>query len=203
MTTAATARPATRADLAGMADSLAHAFQDDPVMTWLFGDTAPRPMSYLRPFFTKAGARHLRHQQVFTLEGTPGAAYWNPPGHWRTTPLDIARMAPVLLRGLGARTLKALQGLGRMEAAHGQHPDHYYLAVLGTRPDRQGEGLGTALLAPVLDRCDAEGIGAYLESSKEANIPFYRRHGFEVVGEVSFPSGPTVWPMWRDPRAHE
>ena len=31
-------------------------------------------------------------------------------------------------------------------------------------------------------------------------IPFYRRHGFEVAGEVQFPSGPTIWPMWRDPQ---
>lgn len=201
--TTATARPATTADIAGMADSLAHAFHDDPVMTWLFGDTAPRPVRYLRPFFAREGARHLRHHEVFTIDGTPGAAYWDPPGHWRTAPLDILRMAPLIVRGMGTRTLKALQGLGRMEAAHGQHPDHYYLAVLGTRPDRQGEGLGSALLAPVLGRCDAAGIGAYLESSKEANIPFYRRHGFEVVGEVHFPSGPTLWPMWRDPRAPE
>lgn len=98
MTTAAAARPATSADIAGMADSLAHAFHDDPVMTWLFGDTASRPVRYLRPFFAKEGARHLRHQEVFTIDGTPGAAYWDPPGHWRTAPRDILRMAPLLVR---------------------------------------------------------------------------------------------------------
>lgn len=200
MTTGAAVRLATSRDVEGMAEALSLAFHDDPVMQWLFGDEAPRPMRYSRPFFAHEAVRHLRHDHVFTIDGTPGAAYWDPPGHWRTSPKDILRMAPLMVRGIGTRTRKALRGLGRLEAAHAQHPDHYYLAVLGTRPDRQGAGLASALLAPVLDRCDAEGIGAYLESSKEANIPFYRRHGFEVAGEVGFPSGPRLWPMWRDPR---
>jgi ribosomal protein S18 acetylase RimI-like enzyme len=195
-----TARPATSADIDGMAESLALAFHDDPLIQWLFGDEPPRPMRYSRQFFAREGARHLRHHEVYTLDGTPGAAYWDPPGQWKTKPLDILRMSPLLLRGIRGRTLNALRGLGRMEAAHAKHPDHYYLAVLGTRPDRQGGGLGSALLAPVLRRCDTDGVGAYLESSKEANIPFYRRHGFEVVEEVAFPSGPTIWPMWRDPQ---
>ena len=203
MTNGTAARPATRQDLDGMAESLSLAFHDDPVMQWLFGDEPPRPVRYLRPFFATEGARHLRHEQVFTLDGTPGAAYWEPPGHWKTSPIDILRLSPLMVRGMGSRTLRALRGLGRMEAAHAKHPEHYYLAVLGTRPDRQGAGLGSALLAPVLERCDTEGVGAYLESSKESNIPFYRRHGFEVVGEVQFPSGPTIWPMWRDPRPPE
>jgi ribosomal protein S18 acetylase RimI-like enzyme len=200
MTTGAAVRLATSDDLDGMADALALAFHDDPVMCWLFGDQAPRPMRYSRPFFAPEGARHLRTHQVFTIDGTPGAAYWDPPGHWKTSPKDILRQAPLMLRGLGGRTVNALRGLSRMEAVHAEHPEHYYLAVLGTRPDRQGSGLGSALMAPVLDRCDADGVGAYLESSKESNIPFYRRHGFEVVGEVQFPSGPKLWPMWRDPR---
>jgi GNAT superfamily N-acetyltransferase len=193
-------RRATAHDVDGMAEALSLAFHDDPVMQWLFGAAAPRPMRYTRPFFASEGARHLHHAEVYTLDGTPGAAYWDPPGHWKTRPRDILRMAPLMLRGMGPRTINALRGLGRMEAAHAAHPDHYYLAVLGTRPDRQGEGLGTALMAPVLERCDVEGVGAYLESSKESNIPFYRRHGFEVVGEVDFPSGPRLWPMWREPR---
>lgn len=203
MTSGASARPAVTADLEGMAEALALAFHDDPVFQWLFGADASRAQRYSRSFFHHEGARHLRYEHVLTVDGTPAAAYWDPPGHWKTSMLDLARLAPLMVRGMGSRLTKALRGLSRMEAAHAKHPEHYYLAVLGTRPDRQGAGLGSALLAPVLGRCDVEGIGAYLESSKPENIPFYRRHGFEVVGEVEFPSGPTVWPMWRDPRPLE
>ncbi|MGH2912475.1 MAG: GNAT family N-acetyltransferase, partial [Solirubrobacteraceae bacterium] len=75
-----------------------------------------------------------------------------------------------------------------------------YLAVLGTEPDMQGQGLGSAVLEPVLRQCDNDGVAAYLESSKERNIAFYARHGFRVTGEIRLPRGPTMWPMWRDPR---
>ena len=61
--------------------------------------------------------------------------------------------------------------------------------------------IGSALLTPILQQCDRETTPAYLESSKESNIPFYRRHGFEVTGTVDLPGGgPRVWPMWRDPQ---
>ncbi len=200
MGTSTLVRLATPVDVDGMADALARAFQDDPVMRWLFGEAPPRPMRYTKPFFAHEGRRHLKHEVVYTADGHPGAAYWDPPGHWKTSTLGMITLAPVMIRGIGLRTVKALQGLTRMEKAHADHPEHYYLAVLGTRPDHQGQGVGSALMAPVLATCDEEGLGAYLESSKESNIPFYRRHGFEVVGEVTFPSGPTIWPMWRDPR---
>jgi GNAT superfamily N-acetyltransferase len=72
---------------------------------------------------------------------------------------------------------------------------------LGTDPAAQGQGVGAALLAPILARCDAEGIPAYLESSKDRNVPYYQRFGFEVTGEIQLRGGPKVWPMWRTPQA--
>jgi ribosomal protein S18 acetylase RimI-like enzyme len=194
------ARLATESDVPGMAASLALAFQDDPIQRWLFGDEPSRVLRYSEPFFASEAKRHLGHGHVYTVDGTPGAAVWDPPGLWKTRIGEVIHLAPLMIRGMRLRTINAVRGFGRIEKAHAGRPPHYYLAMLGTRPDRQGEGLGSACMVPVLARCDEEGLGAYLESSKEANIPYYRRHGFEVVGEVDFPSGPRLWPMWRDPR---
>jgi hypothetical protein len=41
---------------------------------------------------------------------------------------------------------------------------------------------------------------AYLEASSPRNIPFYRKHGFQVIVEFAFgPGGPPLAAMWRSP----
>ena len=51
---------------------------------------------------------------------------------------------------------------------------------------------------------DAQGLPAYLESSSPANVPLYRRHGFEVVEVLkATPDAPEMWAMWREARAPE
>src|SRR5213078_4575676 len=75
-------------------------------------------------------------------------------------------------------------------------PDRWRMTAreaLGTDPPRQGEGIGSALLAPVLELCDRDHVPAYLESSKEQNVAFYSRHGFRVTDELHLPKGPPVW----------
>ena len=94
-------------------------------------------------------------------------------------------MLPVLPY-VAANLRTTLRLLSLVEAKH-PHEPHWYLASLGTAVDQQGKGMGGALMRPVLEHCDAEGIPCYLESSKERNLPFYRRHGFEVVEEVPLP----------------
>ena len=73
-----------------------------------------------------------------------------------------------------------LRLLALVESKH-PHEPHWYLATLGTAVDGRARAWAARCMRPVLEHCDAEGMPCYLESSKERNVPFYRRHGFEVV----------------------
>jgi GNAT superfamily N-acetyltransferase len=73
---------------------------------------------------------------------------------------------------------------------------HYYLGAVGTRPDRQRQGLATAVLAPVLERAAGENAPVFLETSDRTNVELYERLGFSVTGEIDVPNGgPHVWAM--------
>jgi ribosomal protein S18 acetylase RimI-like enzyme len=152
--------------------------------------------------FNTIRLRQLRpHDEIWTTDTLGCAALWAPPEHWKTTPREDLQIGRVLAHPRLMWRLPLLTvGFGGMEKAHPHTPPHWYLAVLGTEPDMQGQGLGSAVLAPVLEQCDNDGVAAYLESSKETNIAFYGRHGFRVTGEIQLPRGPKMWQMWRDPR---
>jgi GNAT superfamily N-acetyltransferase len=179
---------------------LARAFADDPVSAHLIPGPRRRPGG-LRAFFSiQMRQEVLPFGGAFTTDDLAGAALWVPPGR-PPTPMRSAALAllPVVPYVAGRHLGRTVAGLVQIASLRPREP-HWYLATLGTDPSRQRQGVGSALLAPVLARCDAEGARAYLESSKEANLPFYRRHGFEVSGQVRLAGGPTVWTMWREPR---
>lgn len=90
---------------------------------------------------------------------------------------------------------EALKRCGHFMELVSRHPErlvqapHWYLLIPGVEPERQGQSIGSALITPDLARADAEGLPCYLETAKERNVMFYRRHGFEVRDEENIPGG--------------
>ncbi len=193
-------RRATIEDVPALAGMLARAFLDDPVASWAWRPDALRQKALER--FQAIRLRQLLvGEEVWTMPALGCAALWAPPGRWRSTLREDAMLTPCFAhpRLIGRMPLVAAGWMG-LERKHPRRPQHYYLAVLGTDPAAQGIGLGSAVLRPVLDRCDSDGVGAFLESSKERNIDFYARHGFRVMEEIRLLRGPSMWKMWREPR---
>jgi ribosomal protein S18 acetylase RimI-like enzyme len=186
--------------VAALARTLARAFQDDPVARWAWRPDRLRPPA-LERFHGIRMRQLLMDTEVWTTSELDCAALWAPPRRWRKTLRQEASLGACFLRPrLIWRMPLVAVAWDRLERTHPATPDHWYLAVLGTDPSAQGRGRGSALLNPVLERCDLDGMGAYLESSKERNIDFYARHGFRVVEELRLLRGPRVWRMWREPR---
>jgi ribosomal protein S18 acetylase RimI-like enzyme len=194
-------RRATPEDVPELARMLTRAFLDDPVAIWSCPPERLRPRVLER--FQAARLRQLmEHSEVWTTPELSSVALWAPPKRWKTTARQDAALARVMLHPrLLWRAPTIVSGLVGIERRHPHTPAHWYLAVLGTDPAAQGQGLGSTVLAPVLQECDADGVGAYLESSKERNIAFYARHGFRVTEELQLPRGPKMWAMWRDARS--
>lgn len=189
-------RPAQRQDVAHLAVSLGEAFYDDPVFGWLLPDEQRRQARLRRFFSVELERLVLVRGRAWTCAQRAGVAMSLPPGAWHS-PVLVA-----LAQGFafGIRVPFAGGLLGRLELHHLRRP-HYYFPYIGVAPAAQGRGLGSQLMRPTLDRCDAEGLSAYLEASSERNAVLYERLGFRLLRELSFAGSPPLRLMERRPEA--
>lgn len=191
---------ATRADIPAAVETLAQAFHADPVWSWAFPDPGLR-LEQHRAVWGLVAAAALDYESAWLAGDCAAVALWIPPGKPELRPEDEERLEGTLAELLGDGAARVLETFERFEAAHPATEPHYYLSLLGTSPDQRGRGLGMGLLAATLERIDAEGAPAFLESSNPVNTPRYERLGFAVCGEFELAEdGPSVTQMWRDPR---
>jgi GNAT superfamily N-acetyltransferase len=199
---AVTVRPATAADVTPLAEVLARAFHDDPLLSWMLPREHVRRARAQGMFSTVIRAEALRHGAVEVAcagDKIVGGTVWLPPGHWQPTAAQQLRSLPGYTRALGRRFGRGMALVLATARIHPREP-HWYLSAIGVDPGRQGHGVGSILLRSRLRRCDEAGQPAYLESSKAANVPLYRHFGFQPTGTPAMPAGaPVVTAMWRPP----
>jgi GNAT superfamily N-acetyltransferase len=198
--TGAVARAATAADADAAAATLGRAFLDDPLISFLLKNETTREANMPRLFklLFKLG---LPHGACDVTSGYEAVALWRPPNEWEIPwwqyIVNGAEFLGIFGFG-GARHVTWVMDI--IEKRH-PHQPHWYLQAIGTDPAKQGKGFGGVVMRRQLAIADAAGMPAYLESSKDINIPIYKSFGFEVTGEIKLPNGPTLWPMWRPAKA--
>lgn len=195
----------TRGRASEAADALAASHADYPAFRHVFPEPLRRQRA-LRAFFRATVADAVPFEAVYAAVDGPrvlGVAAWLPPGGFPWSAWRKARATPAFLRVLLAdpRAFPTFAKVGaNAERAHPAEP-HWFLEVLGIRPEAQRQGLGTRLVEPALARADAERLPCALETSDPANVAFYERFGFRVVDQALplVPGGPTHVAMRRPP----
>ncbi len=198
--------PLRRTKIRQASATLAAAFFDDPLTRFLLPDEDSRTR-WLRLLHESHLRSVLPDDHVYRVgdDGIAGIIGVLPPDRY---PMPVSRSLGYLLRLIWrlpsggfplGRVLRGLQAMRLIERIH-LRERHWYVSVLGVHPERQGAGLGGALLSPVLAWADRDRLPAYLETAKEKNLSFYGHFGFEVVEKVDTPGGgPPIWTMLRQP----
>jgi ribosomal protein S18 acetylase RimI-like enzyme len=196
-------RRASEADIPALAIVLARAFASDPAMSYFTkrDERSHERMTAGMEAMLRFGSAHLSN--TYTTGDLAGTAMWTPPGYSGLELRELPGMMRESLFMCGWRGLMAIMSAHRLleERLKRHVPEpNYYLSILGVDPIRQGRGIGSALMRPILERCDREGTPASLATNLERNVRLYERHGFRVVDEVPVP-GTTIptWFMRRDP----
>jgi len=185
--------PAQTGDTDRTISILVTAFADDPFIRWMFPSANQYMSAFPRVLQFFAGAAFARGT-AYRSADFGGAALWLPPG---VSP-DEEGLGQVLMDHVDEALQE--QVFAVMEQVGEGHPDaaHWYLPAMGVDPVRQGSGIGGSVMDYSLGLCDRTCGLAYLESTNPMNIPFYRRHGFEVIGEIRIDGSPVLTRMLRD-----
>ncbi len=181
------------------AEVLARAFVHDPVLASFLREGPDRPARLTRYFELECRLGSAAHGEVWLDDDGVGAAVWRGPGGYPEPLSAQLRLLPRFLRLFPREFLRASRAMNVLARVHPREP-HWYLLAVGVVPEATGQGRGSAVLEPVLARCDAEGLPAYLEASSADNVRLYERLGFESLAEVEIFSGVRVRPMRREPR---
>jgi GNAT superfamily N-acetyltransferase len=183
-------RVAEPGDLARIVRTATRAFADDPVLRWFFPSEAEYAAA-APAAFERVGGDSIALGCAYVTADVVAAGMYFPPGR-----PEVQRDAPVGSGQIPADLAERFAAFGMLKDEHTPAEPHWYLGVLATHPDWQRQGLGAAIVAPVADRCRAEGLPLYLETETVANVAYYRHLGFEVRSEWEVPmDGPHMWGM--------
>lgn len=174
---------------------LYHAYRHEPTYAYLLEADRPgfdqRVRATVREWVTQHFAQELPAIGLMVDDRLIGAALIAPPRR-RLGITDSWRWRLGMLLTTGLRCTRRV--LDYHSAVQGSLPPGQYhlLPLLGVHPQFQGQNRGEQLLEAVHQWCaeDTQSRGVVLDTGNRRYLEFYRRQGYEEVGELAI--GPVV-----------
>ena len=191
-------KPGGHADIGRVSTLVGAAFHRLSAAGWLVPDPAERAIVLPATFAIIVEQAH-HYGDIHIIDdgdGIVGAAVWLDYTSDVPEPWDYQTR----LEAACGRWTDRFGRLDELFAAHHPSRPHHHMALLAVHPDRQRQGIGSALLAHHHAHLDRYAIAAYLEASGTDSRHLYLRHGYQPHGgPFDLADGARFWPMWRPP----
>jgi GNAT superfamily N-acetyltransferase len=190
-------RRALPSERTGVVATVAAAFADDPGWAFILGEEYDRLVThFVAAVFDVRASSH----NVWVTDDLAAVAMWDSPSESGAAPGHAESVWARFRAIAGEDAFERLALYNEAVATALPTEPHWYLGVLATHPQRQCEGLATAVVTPILNDADRLGIACCLETSTADNRRFYERRGFTQATEIFLPGGPPTWWLRRPPR---
>ena len=181
--------PATQYDAA--IALLEQAFTGDPSLRYYLLAEQPgypqRRRAYLQIYHQLHRTNRLPILAAWQAGQLLGVSYYNPGPH-EIDPDSLQRAGQAIAEHCGVASLERLDLLIDSFERHLGATAFALIEFIGVASGQQGRGIGSALLAQTLIDCRQQACpGVALETGEARNLALYRRHGFQLSGQLQLP----------------
>ena len=177
-----------------------NAFQDDPIMIFIYPDEKERKQKSQYGFYMlyKYGIKHgLTYATSNNLEGITVCLPYSKvyPSTW--TMMRYGGFYTMRKVGLKIKAMKRTMAIFKYEEERHKHLvpyNHWYFQNIAVKPEEQGKGYGGLLISTIIKKIESEGLPIYVETNTEKNVSIYQKYGFEILEHTIIPK--TDVPLW-------
>ncbi len=178
-------------DLKKCADVAAMAFIDDPSSKYLLKKNLSCPKLY-NYYLNAFKALYSEAYILAPSEAIEGVLILMPPGTSRVASGKFIKAGGLMLPfsvcwGILLRSIEYENNNSKIRQS--VCPDEtWYIFQVAVDPEKQGLGLGSAMLRPFFNWLDERHLPCYLETHKEKNVDLYTHYGFLVKDTDTLPN---------------
>jgi len=172
-------KKAEATDKGRVVDILAQSFEDNKSVNYVVKQDAKRK-ERIRGLMEYSFDVCKAFGEVWFSDDEQACALILFPDKKKSTPASILWDVKLAASVIGlSRVGQVLGRESKIKAFHPKQP-FAYLWFIGVIPSAQNHGKGSDLLDELIKRYSAGGRPIYLETSVERNLPWYKKHGFEI-----------------------
>ncbi len=176
------------------------AFQDDPIMIFVYPDEKERKQKAKYGFYMIYRYGMKFGLSYATSDNLEGITIWLPPDKVYPSTWTMMRMGGFYAMrkvGLKLKVMRRSMSVFKYEEErHRYHApfDHWYFQNIAVKPEEQGKGYGGLLISTMLKTVEGDGLPIYVETNTEKSVSIYQKYGFEILEHVIIPETPI--PLW-------
>ncbi len=182
-------RETTTKDMVTVAKTMADSFEHDPLYSYFIKDYEQRKR-FLREFMRFRLLFGMKKGITHIYDDASGVAVWIPP-HIKMRPIYLALYGGLiaLLKCKRVERERLMSYVRYVDKVIDRNVkgDYWHLAPLCVSPDKQGKGLGSALLAKGLATKGIRELPCLVATQTLSNKAFYESNGFVTVDQTFVP----------------